>query len=293
MSSLDLWYTRLDVDELARALDGARDTKQSQALRANVAKARAKDSLKAFAKLTEIVDGEPRIVNDPPVLVPIEELVGPEQAHELEDFMRGVIRSYRRRCRTTGASSSSASGSSTPPARSSASAASARGRGSCCCSAATTTTRCSCSSRRPRPRCSSRSSAKSEYANHGPAGRRGPAPDAGGERHHARLDPHPGLDGVKRDFYVRQLWDAKGSAIIELMDTNAMSAYARLCGGELARAHARSGDAVAIASYLGNSDTFDRALALFAESYADQNERDYEALADAVKSGRVKAESGV
>jgi predicted alpha/beta hydrolase len=102
-----------------------------------------------------------------------------------------------------------------------------------------------------------------------------------------------GLDDVKRDFYVRQLWDAKGTAIIELMDTNAMSAYARVCGGELARAHARSGDAVAIASYLGNSDTFDRALALFAESYADQNERDYEALADAVKSGRIKAESGV
>ena len=97
-----------------------------------------------------------------------------------------------------------------------------------------------------------------------------------------------GLDGVKRDFYVRQLWDAKGSALIELMEPNLMTIYAKICGAELARAHARSGDAIAIASYLGNSDTFDRALAVFAESYADQNERDYAVLTEASRPDRSK-----
>ena len=85
-------------------------------------------------------------------------------------------------------------------------------------------------------------------------------------------------DGVKRDFYVRQLWDAKTSALVDVMEPRTMVAYARACGTELARAHVRAGDGIAIASYLGNGDTFDRAIARFAESYADQNERDYAAL---------------
>ena len=102
-----------------------------------------------------------------------------------------------------------------------------------------------------------------------------------------------GLDGRARDFYVRQLWDAKGSAMIEVMDPHQMTMYAKVCGAELARAHARSGDAIAIASYLGSSDAFDRALAVFADSYANQNERDYEALQQAVESGKVEAQAGV
>jgi predicted alpha/beta hydrolase len=102
-----------------------------------------------------------------------------------------------------------------------------------------------------------------------------------------------GLDGEERDFYIRQLWDAKGSAIVEVMEPNAMEAYAELCAWTLARAHARSGDAVAIGSYLGSGDVFDKSMATFAERYADQNERDYDALKEAVDSGRVKAESGL
>ena len=98
---------------------------------------------------------------------------------------------------------------------------------------------------------------------------------------------------MERDFYVRQLWDAKGSALVELMEPGLMRLYARACGAELARAHARSGDGIAIASYLGNSDTFDRAIAAFAESYADQNERDYATLKRAVDSGEIKVETGV
>ena len=98
-------------------------------------------------------------------------------------------------------------------------------------------------------------------------------------------------DGVSRDFYVRQLWDGKGSALVEAMNPPALSMYAGLCGRALAKAHARSGDAIAIGNYLGAGDSFDRALASFAEAYADQNERDYHALQEAVASGRVAAES--
>lgn len=84
------------------------------------------------------------------------------------------------------------------------------------------------------------------------------------------------IDGEKKDFYIRQLWDEKGSAELELMDDTALAAYRRICGWTLARAHA-----------------FDRATAAFAESYADQNHRDYRALQEAVASGRVKAATGI
>ena len=100
-------------------------------------------------------------------------------------------------------------------------------------------------------------------------------------------------EGVRRDFYFRQLWDNKGSVIIEGMTDRELAAYAEVCGRTLARGHARSGDAVAISAYLGSSDALDNALADFAELYADQNERDYAAITAAVRSGRVKAETGL
>ena len=102
-----------------------------------------------------------------------------------------------------------------------------------------------------------------------------------------------GMDGNARDFYVRQLKDWKGSAEIEQMVPEGMAAYGKLCGWTLARAHARSGDRIAIASYLGNGDSFDRAIVEFCKAYADQNEDDYQALSAAVNSGKVKAETGL
>jgi uncharacterized protein (DUF2252 family) len=99
-----------------------------------------------------------------------------------------------------------------------------------------------------------------------------------------------GVEGQTRDYYVRQLWDWKASAEIDAMSPKAMQVYAALCGWTLARAHARSGDRIAIASYLGKGDTFDRAIVSFSEAYADQNETDYAALTAAAKSGRIKAE---
>jgi hypothetical protein len=102
-----------------------------------------------------------------------------------------------------------------------------------------------------------------------------------------------GIDGVKRDFFVRQLWDWKTSVDVAKMDPWRLREYGRLCGWTLARGHARSGDRIAIAAYLGIEDGFDRAVGAFAEAYADQNERDYEAFRAAVAAGRLEAQTGV
>jgi hypothetical protein len=102
-----------------------------------------------------------------------------------------------------------------------------------------------------------------------------------------------GPDGVTRDFYARQLWDWKMSADLETISPGRLALYAQMCGWTLARAHARSGDRIALAAYLGGSDAFDQAIAEFAVAYAQQNERDYQALGEAVKSGRITAKTGV
>jgi hypothetical protein len=102
-----------------------------------------------------------------------------------------------------------------------------------------------------------------------------------------------GMDGRQRDFYVRQLRDWKGSAEVETMVAPGMRAYGEVCGWTLARAHARSGDRVAIAAYLGSGPAFDLAIRAFATAYADQNERDHQALVAAIAAGTIAAEAGV
>ena len=128
----------------------------------------------------------------------------------------------------------------------------------------------------------------SEFANHGErvvAGQR--LMQATSDISLGWLHVDAGLDGDARDFYVRQLKDWKGSAEIEQMVPKAMATYGKLCGWTLARAHARSRDRIAIAAYLGNGGKFDRALVAFSKAYAEQNERDYQALHDAADSGRI------
>ena len=134
---------------------------------------------------------------------------------------------------------------------------------------------------------------KSQYTNHGERVVEGQRLMQAASDIMLGWDRITGPDGGKWDFYMRQLWDNKGSAIIEGMKPRELAAYAQICGQTLARAHARSGDAVAIGAYLGSGDATDRALADFAELYADQNELDYAALSAAVKNGNVKAETGL
>jgi uncharacterized protein (DUF2252 family) len=102
-----------------------------------------------------------------------------------------------------------------------------------------------------------------------------------------------GIDGVSRDFYVRQLWDHKGSVDVASMEPRGMGLYGELCGWTLARAHARSGDRIALAAYLGSGTTFDTAIARFAESYARQNAVDHQALVNAHREGRIEATIGI
>jgi uncharacterized protein (DUF2252 family) len=293
LGNLAMWYARVDVEDLAAELRRVASGKERKRFEQNLAKTRAKDSLRAFGKLTEIVDGEPRIVGDPPVVTPIEDIVGDERLHELEHFLRGVIRSYRRtlagdrrklleRYRYVHA------------ARKVVGVGSVGTRAYIMLLVGRDESdplflqfkEAEASVLEP-------FLGKSEFANHGQRVVEGQRLTQAASDIMLGWLRTPGVDGVERDFYVRQLWDAKGSALVELMAPTIMGQYARICGSELARAHARSGDAIAIASYLGANDAFDRALAQFAETYADQNERDYKTLTKAVDSKAIEAEAGV
>jgi uncharacterized protein (DUF2252 family) len=293
MRNMDVWYARIDVEELLRDFSSRATGEQRKRMEKNLAKTRAKTSLKAFAKLTEVVDGEARIVSDPPLIVPIADVAGPERAADSHDRFRDLIRQYRRtlsgdrrrlleRFRFVDA------------------ARKVVGVGS-------VGTRAwivlmlgrdgddplFMQAKEAQASVLEPFLGKSAFANHGQRVVEGQRLMQAASDIMLGWLHTTGLDGVERDFYLRQLWDAKGSALVESMEPTAMSEYAKLCGWTLAKAHARSGDAIAIGSYLGSGDVFDQALARFAEAYADQNERDYEALKQAVVSDRVVAESGL
>jgi Uncharacterized protein conserved in bacteria (DUF2252) len=133
----------------------------------------------------------------------------------------------------------------------------------------------------------------SEFANHGERVVRGQRISHAASDIFLGWQRSEGLDGKEHDFYVRQLWDWKASADLSTLSEDGLHAYTRACGWSLARAHARSGDRLAIAAYLGRGSAFDRAIVRFASAYADQNELDHQRLADAVAAGEVIAESGV
>ena len=293
MRTLDLWYTRLDVDDIAAQVQQQMKRSQQKRFTRNVAKARAKDSIKAFDKLVRDVDGQPRLVGDPPLIVPISDLFPDQESHEVQASMHDLLRSYRRtlpgdhrhlleRFRYVDA------------ARKVVGVGSVGTR-------AWIVLMLGRDNQDPLFLQAKEAQAsvlepflgKSKHANHGQrvvAGQR--LMQAASDVMLGWLRT-AGVDGVSRDFYVRQLWDGKGSALVDVLEPSALTLYARLCGWTLARAHARFGDAAAIASYLGSSDRFDRAVATFAERYADQNEDDYAALKKAVDTGRVTAEVGL
>ena len=292
MRNIDVWYTRLDVAGIREQLGAAASRKQMKRFQASVAKARTKDSLRALTKLCRTVDGELRIVGNPPLVTPIEDVLpGAEQDH-LEDVVRRMIRTYRRTLPHDRRSllesyryvhaARKVVGVGSVGARTWILLMVGRDEGD----------PLFLQFKEAQASVLEPFLGKSQYAQHGQR------VVEGQRMMQAAADIMLGwerivtIDGQERDFYIRQLWDAKGSADVELMDPSALDAYGRVCGWTLARAHARSGDRIAIAAYLGSGDAFDRAMATFAEAYADQNERDYRALQEAVASGRVAAEMG-
>ncbi len=287
---LDVWYTRLDVAAIAERWSADVDKKQVKAFERNVAKASAKDSMRAFKKLVHEVDGELRIISDPPLIVPIDELVDVSERGEVEGRVLEILEQYRStlsedhrhildRYRYVHA------------------AMKVVGVGS-------VGTRAwmvlllgrddqdplFLQIKEAQESVLEPHVAPSRFDHHGERVVQGQRLMQAASDIFLGWVTVTGIDGADRDFYVRQLWDRKGSAQVELMSPRGMAAYGQVCGATLARAHARSGDRIAISSYLGRKRSFDRAIAEFAEAYADQNERDYEALMAAVGDGRLAVE---
>jgi len=300
MSNLEVWYSRIDIEAVIGALNTLAQATHSKAEEHMAAtatrlvdKALTKDSMKALDKLTEVVNGERRIKSDPPLVVPVEELFPQLESEHTAEFFHGLIRKYRQ---------------SLPTDRKhlleqfkfSQMARKVVGVGS------VGTRVWIILLHGPRPEdvlflqakeaeasVLERFTKRSAYANHGARVVAGQRLMQAASDIFLGWQSAEGPDGVTRDFYLRQLQDWKGSVDVETAIPEGMTQYGALCARALARAHARSGDRIAVAAYLGNSPAFDKALVKFSEAYADQNERDYEAFAAAVKSGRLHAEEGV
>jgi uncharacterized protein (DUF2252 family) len=288
MSNLDVWNWHLDVDTTIGAWAQQADAKTRTNFEKGVAKAQGKDRLKAFSKLTHVVDGKLRIISDPPALMPLDELVPEDQAHELDERVLKILASYRETLSNDRKvlfdtyeyvhAAMKVVGVGSVGTRAWIVLMVGRDVGD--------------------PLFLQLKEAQqsvlepyvgaSRYGKHGRRVVEGQKLTQGASDIFLGWTTAEGFDGVERDFYVRQLWDWKGSARVEKFTPNAMAIYGRICGRTLARAHARTGNRFAIASYLGKKDTFDRAMADFAASYADQNERDYQAMLEAAADGRIE-----
>src|SRR5271165_4101884 len=294
MNNLDVWYAHLDIEATMRELGPQLKPKMIKRSDKALAKARTKDSMTAFSKLTHVVDGEARIIAEPPLIVPIEDLAEGTERDEMFDSLRALLRGYRATLQhdrrvlleeyrlTDFARKVVGVGSVGTRAW----IALMLGRdGQDPLFLQLKEADASVLEQFLEP---------SEFDNHGErvvTGQR--LMQASSDIFLGWLHVESGLDGKARDFYARQLKDWKGSAEIEQMIPEGMGAYGKLCGWTLARAHACSGDRIAIAAYLGKSAAFDRAILEFSRAYAEQNDSDYEALTAAVKSGRITAETGL
>ncbi|HJY95649.1 MAG TPA: DUF2252 domain-containing protein [Streptosporangiaceae bacterium] len=295
MTNLDVWYAHMDINELRAELDSQLRARQRKLMDKGLAKARTRDSTEELVKLSHMVDGRPRIISDPPVLVPIDELLptGKERL-SFQEEIAGLIAQYQRTLETDRRYLLQQYEFCDMARK-------VVGVGS-------VGTRCwivlmlgrddsdplFLQVKEAEASVLSRYVGASKYANQGQrvvAGQR--LMQAASDIFLGWQHTEVGLDGRARDFYVRQLRDWKFSVEIATLRPEGLQMYAGMCGWTLARAHARSGDRIAIAAYLGGSDAFDRAIAQFAVAYADQNERDHQSLVDAVKSGRITAEQGV
>ncbi|MFF3615360.1 DUF2252 domain-containing protein [Streptomyces sp. NPDC002580] len=290
MSNLDVWYAKIDAERLKDLTTDRLHKSGRRKLDHALTKARSRDTLQVFEKLTRHVDGRPRIAADPPLLVPLADLLPKAERTPLERQFRGLVERY-------GTTLPSDRRTLLDDYRLTDVARKVVGVGS-------VGTRCwiflllGRDGRDPLF-LQAKEADTSVLADHVGASQyrnQGERVVAGQRLMQATSDIFlgweqvDGIDGRRRDFYVRQLRDWKGIAMPETMSPAQLEAFGSVCGLTLARAHARSGDRIAIASYLGKKDSFDRALVTFAEAYADQNERDHQALVDAVKAGRLPAQ---
>ena len=291
--TLDVWYARLEVDAIVQQWTTEVRAKRLDRVKRNLAKRTVKDNLRALDKLTEVVDGKRRIVSDPPLIVPLEELASAEASERSAEALHGIYKSYRRtllidrrqlldRFRFIQV------------------ARKVVGVGS----VGTRTWIVLLLGRDDEDPLflqlkEARSSVLEPFLGGQRYANQGRRVVEGQRLTQAARDvllgwtraPDVGTTN-ERDYYVRQLWDGKASVDIEVLDPEGLALYADVCGRTLAHAHARSGDPIALAAYLGRSNAFEQALASFAGTYADQNERDYAALRSAADSGRVKVEPG-
>jgi uncharacterized protein (DUF2252 family) len=294
MRNLDVWYAHADIDDLLAERGSELKAKMAKRTEKNLAKARTRDSMSAFSKLTEVVDGQVRIADQPPLIVRVADLGDPEQRDQLYDALHSLLRDYR--------------GTLEFDRRVLAEEYELVDMARKVVGVGSVGTRAWIALMLGRdaddPLFLQMKEAEasvfepylgpSEFKNHGErvvVGQR--LMQASSDILLGWLHVSSGLDGQARDFYVRQLRDWKGSAEIEEMIPKGMAIYGQLCGWTLARAHARSGDRIAIASYLGGGKSFDRAILEFSQAYAEQNERDFQQLTDAVRTGKLVAETGL
>jgi uncharacterized protein (DUF2252 family) len=295
MTNLDVWYARTDVEQLRADLDSQLGARQRKRFDEGVAKARTRDSMREVAKLTRVVDGRPRIISDPPLLVPVAEMLPVEEDRAaFTAQLRSLIGLYRRTLETDRRYLLEQF----EPCDLARKVVGVGSVGTRCWImlflGRDTADPLFLQIKEAGRSVLSRFVGASKYANQGQrvvAGQR--LMQAASDIFLGWQRTEAGLDGKTRDFYVRQLRDWKFSLDVTAMVPAGMLAYGEVCGWTLARAHARSGDRIAIASYLGTSDVFDRAIVEFAAAYADQNERDHQALAQAAAAGRITAEHGL
>jgi uncharacterized protein (DUF2252 family) len=293
MRHLDIWYSRLDAPGIVARWSTPTGADAVVEFQRTAAKARTKDRLKAAAKLTHEVGGEMRFISDPPLIVPVEEVYSEVDTRQVEDMIREALTSYRRSLpgdrrhlldtyryvhlarKVVGVGSVGTE----------AWVALMLGRDN--------DDPLFLQIKEAEAAVLERFLDKSAYTNHGERVVEGQRLMQAATDIFLGWARVTGPDGLNRDFYVRQLWDWKASADIGSMSPELLTTYGQICGWTLARAHARSGDVIAIGSYLGESDSFDRAVTDFASLYADQNTEDHRALVDAIAAGTVAAQSGV
>jgi uncharacterized protein (DUF2252 family) len=291
MGNLDVWYARVDVETAKEKLRSALSAARRREMDRKLDKARAKDSVRALKKLTTTDgDGRLRIVAEPPLITPLSELA---DGAETEGVLRPILEAYtstlsddRRRLVATYDYVDAARkvvGVGSVGTRAWIVLMMGRDPGDPLFLQA----------KEAGPSVLEPYLGESEYVNHGRRVVEGQRLMQASSDIFLGWVAAQGLDSQARTFYVRQLWDGKGSVDVERVSAEELAMYGALCARTLARAHARSGDRAAIAAYLGRGDAFDRAIGEFAERYADQNQRDYEALLEAEKRGEIEVERGL